>query len=323
MYSGCRSTFRAPGLSNNTASRSDRGSPSSSLFNRKSWVTPVFSTASSTRTSRPFQNGRRTEENFPAVETIHANIPHFRTHEMADQRRRYSADQIGPEHKRIFEHHDHVQSLSGVVLGNRQTQLLHPCGQALTRKRRSLSSPSEPLFQNNHSDPRFFTCARIARRRKSASPNDVSRALEDRPAQTLRRGHAPRQKHLFQFPRPPVSLGPVRIPWTPAPQNQGGADEPGIESFTVPFSVALRERPVNHFQAESGTKFRDRNTRGASVWQSYFILVRAEPIFGFKRGFGIPHPSRFLEKITSSKILSARISPGRTQDFPLVALPAR
>ena len=85
--------------------------------------------------------------------------------------------------------------------------------------------------------------------------------------------NAPRQKHFLQFARLAMPARPIGIPWPPVPKSKSSGEQIGVKSV-VPVSVALRGRPVNHFQEEACAEFRNGDAGGAGGGDAHGVMIR-------------------------------------------------
>jgi len=129
------------------------------------------------------------------------------------------------------------------------------------------------VFLDHDCNLRALSGAKILRGRHTARPDNAATAFQHRPTAPILAGDAPGEEHLFQFAGLTASAGRVSVSWMPIPQDQWIPDQAGVQGFRLSFSVALRERPVNHFQAEAAAKFRNRNSGHAAAREPYRILI--------------------------------------------------
>src|SRR5580693_9425645 len=95
------------------------------------------------------------------------------------------------------------------------------------------------------------------------------------------------QAHVLQLQFVAPASRSIGVARPPIPQDQRRAQEVGIEGVGVPLSVALCHRPVNHFQPEAFSEFRNGNSRRSSQRQVQNILIRVH-LFRSSVAAGLP-----------------------------------
>ena len=73
-------------------------------------MTPLSSTASITRTSRPFNSGCEPKKNFVARVAALMHIPHILENEVTNDGSGDVADEVGSENKTAIESDDHIEA---------------------------------------------------------------------------------------------------------------------------------------------------------------------------------------------------------------------
>src|SRR6516162_6840231 len=147
---------------------------------------------------------------------------------------------------------------------------------------------SNALFLDNYPAASAFPSAKLIGGRHPQYPRHPAGTLQHGPTGPSAPRNVPVNKHFFEFLDLPVPLSAVGVSPAPIAQHERRAKPLSIKSRASSCSVALLQRPVNHFLAEAAFQFWDGNMSFATLGQADHMLICGCRLFG-SRFAGIGH----------------------------------